>query len=378
MALRILYAFSADWNHEFAAYARGEVPSHRLFGFIELQKLGLQPLTCPSPPALKRKLSGGMAWRVYQAMFAFFRQWSVDCIFAVNEASALPMLMLKRLGILRTPIIIFCTGLMHPRNCSGKRGKLWRWLLPCAEAVVSQTSMEFESTPKEFALDPKRQVLIHMLVDVDYFKPDYSPESRGDFCLAVGTNQGRDYPTLLKAFPRDQKLIIITDAYNAAIVEKHREPDMKLEVLQAVPIDKLRDYYRRARVIINPLAEIPYCSGHTVLLENMALGRLIIVSGVGGMRDYLVDGVNSLVVRPGDVEQLRQVIAEVLENPAKFEHIGPQAVESVRRFSTTNFAVKLNDAIKQVLAGRKGASAGIGQSAAPATPQAAALPQHQG
>lgn len=349
MQRSILYLFSADWNHEFLAYARGEVPSHRLFGFVELEKMGHRPMACPTPPVLQRRLSQGLAWRIYQALFAVVRQRRVDCVFAVNEASALPLLVLKRLGLLRTPVIVFCTGLMHPRNRTGKRRALWGWLLPSAEAVVSQTSMEWESTWKEFGLRRDRQVLLHMLVDVGFFKPDDHRERTGDFCLAVGTNQGRDYPTLLKAFPKDQKLIIITDAYNAAIIEKHLEPGMQVEVLQAVPIEKLREYYRRAKVIINPLAEIAYCSGHTVLLENMALGRTIIISGVGGMRDYVTDGVNALVVRPNDVEHLRQVLGDVLQDPSRFDHIGRQASQWVRRFATERFARELMKTIERLV-----------------------------
>jgi glycosyltransferase involved in cell wall biosynthesis len=248
-----------------------------------------------------------------------------------------PVLALKRLGLLRTPVIVFCTGLMHARKRVGRRKKLWSWLLPAAEAVVSQTSMELASTWREFGLRQDRQFLIHMLVDTRWFQPGGNTE-KSDFCLAVGTNEGRDYVTLLQAFPKEERLLIVTDAYNADIIARHLEPGARVEVRQAIPMRELKKLYEQARLVLNPLAEIAYCSGHTTLLENMALGHPVIISAVSGMRDYIEDGVTAIAVRPGDVDDLREKIHRYLEAPERFAAIGRQAAHWVERFSTDEFA----------------------------------------
>ncbi len=338
--MRILFAYPFDWSHELADFDRGLVPSHRLFGYAEVKKMGLRPSICQKPRVFERLLRRPILWRIYQSLLAACRQQSIDCIFAVNEASALPVLVLKRLGLLRRPVIVFCTGLMHPRNRSGARRALWGWLLPCAEAVVSQTTMEFKSTWVEFGLRKDRQFLIPMLVDVDFFTPQEAAP-RGDYCLAVGTNQGRDYPTLLEALPKEEKLIIVTDAYNARIVEEHREPGAHVEVFQAISILELRKLYTNAKVIINPLVETDYCSGHTVLLENMALARPVIISSVDGMKDYFEDGVTAVGYQPTNVEDLRRKLCSLLDDPSRFAPIGQRAAEWVCRFSCEEFAQKL-------------------------------------
>lgn len=338
--MRILFLFAYDWNREIADFERGKVPAHRLFGYAEVRKLGAQPSVCPTPRFLTRWLCRPLQWRIYEALFATLRQHQFDCIFAVNEASAMPALVLKRLGLLRTPIIVFCTGLMHPRNREGFRGKLWRWLLPCAEAVVSQTSMELETTWQAFGLRQDRQFYMPMLVDVNTFTPT-GRKPQGDYVLAAGTNQGRDYPTLLQALPPGEKLIIVTDPYNAEIVERHRSPGVDVQVLQAIPITELKALYENAKAVVNPLVETPYCSGHTVLLENMALGRPVLISSVGGMRDYFDDGVTAIGVKPNDVDDLRQKLTAYLNDPEQFAHIGQAAAQWVRRFSCEEFAVKM-------------------------------------
>lgn len=338
--MRILFMFVVDWSKEFADYERGAVPSHRLFGYAELKKRGHEPSIVQRPGWLRQLLSRPILWRIYQALVAVWRQRNVDAIFTINEAAAVPPLILKRLGLLKTPVIVFNTALMHPRNRSGLRKLMWDWTLAAAEAVVSQTEMELATVWKEFGLKEDRQHLMHMLVDMDFFQPEPNVPI-ADYCLAVGTNEAKDFPTLMKAFPRNEKLIIVTDPYNAAIVEKAREPGMPVEVLQAIPITRIKRMYQEAKLTINPLTDTPYGSGHTVVLENMVLGKPVIATRVGGMIDYFEEGVSAIGYTVGDVEDLRQKITAYLANPAQFAHIGRQSPEWVRKFSADEFASKL-------------------------------------
>ena len=126
-----------------------------------------------------------------------------------------------------------------------------------------------------------------------------------------------------------------------------------MEVLQAIPIEQLRGYYKRAKLHIIPLADIRWGSGHTVLLENMALGKTLIVSNTASMRDYVEDGVTALVVEPHDAEQLRAKIAAFLEAPERFAHIREQAAERARtHFSSREFGKKLIRVLETAAAGK--------------------------
>jgi glycosyltransferase involved in cell wall biosynthesis len=338
--MKILYLFTVDYNKEIRDCQSGKVPTHRLWGYIEAARMGHQPFACPSPRYFRKRLSRPIFWRIYQALFAFWKQRDVDCIFAINEASVIPVLALKRLRLLRTPVLIVNTAIMNVRNRSGRRRAMWRFLLPGADAIVSLSTMERDAVWREFGLREDRQHLVNMLVDPDYFSPS-GPLGTGDYCLSAGTNEGRDYPTLLKAFPKEEKLLIVTDPYNAAIVEKNKQPGQQVEVKQAVPIDQLKALYENAKAIINPIGEVDFASGHTILLENMALGRPVIVSMVRGMKDYFEDGVTAIGVKPYDVEDMRLKLRAYLDAPEKFAPIGQCAREWVRRFSAQEFARKL-------------------------------------
>ena len=338
--MRILYLYTSDYTREIRDCEAGKVPSHRAWGYLEAKKSGHEPFICGTPNFLRRWLAKPVVWRIYQALFALRKQGQADCIFAINEASVIPLLVLKKLGLLRTPVLLVSTALMNRRNRSGKRKAMWRSLLPEADAVVSLSTMEREATWREFGLREDRQFLVNMLVDTHYFQPG-EKLGGGDFSLSAGTNEGRDYPTLLKAFPKGEKLLIVTDPYNAGIIEKCREPDQQIEVMQAVPIQKLKELYKQAKAIINPINECDFASGHTILLENMALGRPVIVSMVRGMKDYFEDGVTAIGVKPYDVEDMRNKICAYLKSPESYAPMGKQAAEWVRRFSAEEFARKL-------------------------------------
>ena len=53
---------------------------------------------------------------------------------------------------------------------------------------------------------------------------------------------------------------------------------------------------------------------HTVV-ESLAVGTPVIATRTGGVAEVLEDGVNGLVVEPGDVEALAAAIGRFLEEP---------------------------------------------------------------
>ena len=125
---------------------------------------------------------------------------------------------------------------------------------------------------------------------------------------------------------------------------------MQVEVKQAVPIARLKALYQGAKLVINPLKEIDQLSGHTVFLENLSLGKVVIVSNVRGMFDYIRDGESSIAVKPHDVEALAAKIREVLARPEDFAPIGRRASEWVAaNFSPDCFGGNLVRIVEQVV-----------------------------
>ena len=78
----------------------------------------------------------------------------------------------------------------------------------------------------------------------------------------------------------------------------------------------------------------------TVVLEAMAMGKVVIASRCGGVPEMIEHGVTGLLCPPGDVEALAATLQMVLEAPEKFRHLG----ENARRLVAERFDAGVTDA----------------------------------
>jgi len=358
MPLRVLFLYNSDWSKEINDFQLGLVPSHRLFGLAEMRKMGHTAEACRAPAQCGGLWRWPIFWRLYQALFALICQRHWDCILATHEAAALPLLLLKRLGLLRRPIVVIGVALLHPRNVKGVRRWMWRFLLPAADAIVVYASAQLDWLMQAFRLDRGRLSYVPLGVDTQFFA-----ESDSEFCgsdadtcqvLSVGTNQGKDFATLLAAMPADARLTVVTDDYNAALIRNSAAAvvgEGRVQILQNVPIDSLREMYRAAAIHVIPLLETQYSSGQTVLLENMALGKATIVTQTSATRDYIEDGTTAIAVDPGNVQALRSRLESALADPAALAEIGRMAAQRARdRYSAERTATRLAEILGQCVA----------------------------
>ena len=89
-------------------------------------------------------------------------------------------------------------------------------------------------------------------------------------------------------------------------------------------------------------------------LEAMAHGRPVVATGVGGLRDLVVDGETGLVVPPGDVAALRAALERLLGDPDLRRRLGDAARERAReRFSWGRSVRSILDAYAAASSGRR-------------------------
>lgn len=65
------------------------------------------------------------------------------------------------------------------------------------------------------------------------------------------------------------------------------------------------------------------------VLESMALGKPVIASKVGGLREAIKDGKNGFLIEPGDVDAIERRWRELLANPELRLQLGQKASETV-------------------------------------------------
>ena len=86
-----------------------------------------------------------------------------------------------------------------------------------------------------------------------------------------------------------------------------------------VPHDELQRLYARAAVVACPSRREGF---GVACLEAMAHGRPVVATGVGGLRDLVVDGETGLVVPPRDPAALRAALEALLADPVLRHRLG--------------------------------------------------------
>jgi glycosyltransferase involved in cell wall biosynthesis len=109
--------------------------------------------------------------------------------------------------------------------------------------------------------------------------------------------------------------------------------------------DEIEDFYGRSSVIVMP-SEWPETFGK-VGVEAMSIGRPVIATDVGGVRDWLVDGFNGFLVRPGSQRDIARKIIATLIDKKEYNRLSDNAKKTSRQFGmdkfTENLEVLLNE-----------------------------------
>lgn len=335
--MRLAYLFVSNVQHEEVSYRKGEVPSHRLFYAVELRQLGHDVTLCHW--RVPRWVPGsGQWWKVAQAIWCALLQGRFDAVVCTHEAAALAPLALRALRVLRVPVIVLTVAATGEQYRSDRiAGRVRRGLLRRADHLCTFTSAQVEELTDVVGLDEGRVSFLPLGVDTTFFRPR-TDVVRQDYVLAVGTNEGKDYPTLVRALPPGERLVVVTDEHNIrrarAAMEGH-----DITFRSHVPITDLREMYHECRVMVLPLRDVGISTGQTVLLENLAAGTPVIVSHIPAVADYVGTGDNPRLVRPEDVDDLASALREVRPSRSDGE---PHAHSSVAS------AARLADVLEQV------------------------------
>lgn len=128
---------------------------------------------------------------------------------------------------------------------------------------------------------------------------------------------------LRQALPRAQ--LIVCGAYDrkeaAPFIRQARAAGLRgINFVGWQPDDKLARYYRTADVVCVP--STGFESFGLVLVEAMASGRPVVASDIPGYRDVVRDGVEGLLVPPGDEPALAQALQALLSDPERRQQFG--------------------------------------------------------
>lgn len=155
--------------------------------------------------------------------------------------------------------------------------------------------------------------------------PMADPASRDDSLAAIGSDRGRDYPTLLTAM---REVGGTLDLYC-------REDNIRGQSLPAnvrfhgtVPYDEYRRLLRTVGMVAIPTRELAYPTGQTVALEAAGTGAAIVLTDTPAMREYFSDR-TAVMIPPGDASGWRDALSALATDATRRAELGRRASDHV-------------------------------------------------
>lgn len=153
-------------------------------------------------------------------------------------------------------------------------------------------------------LSQKKDGVLDLLQAYAMIKDEF-PQSR---LVLIGSNKNEDYMNVLNKTVKDldlSKQITFTGYINSEDIPKYL-------------------YNSRVLVLCRPDSKQAQGGFPTKLGEYLATGIPVVTTGVGEIPEYLIDGVNAYLVKPGDIEQFAQQMRQCLNDINKAGEIGLQ------------------------------------------------------
>ncbi len=345
---RFLFVFSGGWEERLREVASGSAPAER-HGFFVLRKRGMKvdavDSSLPSGEvwkllslALQRWIvipRSGLGYRVHQAR-AVRRYLGGDrttWILATTDSIALPLLALKRRRRVENPIAYFSIGLADHVQRSVVApwlARRYRTLVQSADVVLVFTPMEL-SFFEEWA--PGTNVhLVPLGVDAAWWRPPPGTAVRAGSVFSAGRDPARSFGTLGKAV---DGLPVETTVIGNLAREQGLGDGPRFQVLDDMPIARLRDHLWRAQVVVVPSRASNYGSGQTTALQAMAAGKPVIMTDTGWARHFgLRNGVHFVHVDPESPLRLRDALSELLGRSDGGAELGARSQAAVQEIFT--------------------------------------------
>ncbi len=341
----------------------GAPDRYRLFGLDEIEGRGarvhhnLERTTAPVWARAASSALNGSLYRLggyggdFASMLPSLRELNAsDVVFSTVDTVGIPLLLLKRGGLVRVPLVYVSIGL--PERLEQLRGARMRSLyagaLRGARTIIAYSESEAERLRGWIGPAAPPVVFVPFGVDPHVFRP--VPESEPDVdVLSIGADPRRDFELLLTIAARRPELSfrIVASAEHARALGGR---SLNVEVETDIPLEQVRDRLARAKVVALPVSDNSYSGATTVLLQAMAMAKPVVVSRTAAIAEgyHLEDGVNCRLVEPGNVDAFEHALLEEVTGAGAVSNLGARARQTVERGLSWE---RYTEALWQVLRG---------------------------
>gem|GEM_PF-3305051 len=265
-----------------------------------------------------------------------------DVIYATGEDVGVPTAILLRLLGKKKPKLVLRME-QYTFGRTAFRRFIYRQIFGFAmrrvDRVLCRTLVHLDYITRNFQRAGFSAELLYEPVDV-IFNTDGQPVDReafqvipaGGFIVSAGLEM-RDYETLIRAIEGlPIKLVIGAGSPWSKFGFGPRYADVPANVtVQSFSPRQMRELYRAARFVVVPVKPTTRSCGISVILEAWAMKRCVLASRTEGLTSYVEDQVDGIFHTPGDVDDLREKIQALLDNPELAARLGENGQAKARQ-----------------------------------------------
>lgn len=268
--MKILYIGEKGTHDQ---YLKGNVPSHWLYGAVEMERDGHEVVWVQEDSSLTGDLKQ-------------LCRWKPDIVFIpnLNLHNHWALLLICSLGLIKIPVY----GYLHhePAAKHGLKGSLYRQLLRGLKHVFFLSELSLSQTVANGLLEKERCTATGWGADMDF----YSNIDKSDSGCFISTGkENRDFDTLIEAFRiTGAPLHIFTSTnHNGAdytgLEQKCRDIDnIRVTLVPNSPENyvKMVREMASARALVCPLRidRLNYCVGLSTVADAEGLGKPLIIT----------------------------------------------------------------------------------------------------
>jgi len=312
----------------------------------ELERYGARHITLPVASKNPLRLRANA-----KRLAALIRAEGVALIHARSRAPAW-----SAFWAARETGIPFVTTFHAPYNFKGRLKKFYNSVMARGDRVIAVSGFVYDHVAQHYGVGPDRLRLIHRGVDIASLSPDKVsqarmaaliqawrlPEDQRIILLPGRLTRWKGQLVLIEAMAAlgrtDVRAVLVGDdqgrtRYREELVDRIRALGLERQVTIAGHCSDMPAAYMLADVVVSPSIE-PEAFGR-VIAEAQAMGRPVIVSDLGAVKETVVDGETGLVVPPADPQALARAIGAVLGlDPLQRRAVGRDAMAHARTHFT--------------------------------------------
>ena len=199
------------------------------------------------------------------------------------------LLLLRRVGVLRrTCLVVTNQVFFGPRL--GRH----------ADRVIVYSRSETEGRPN----------YVYMPIPSDGDFAAVQPEPAPQPYVFAGGGELRDYASLFAAV-EGTGLALTVVTHSPATLGVAGPPPEGCRVLWRMPLDRFLAHMAGSLFVVVPLKGLDTPHGHSTIAQALSLGKAVVTTRGSAVADYVRDGVEGLLVDPGDVAGYRDALVRL-------------------------------------------------------------------